>query len=192
MEIAEKLHSTSRQANKENIVSSFIYIKWCLVLIVQYAPAAVTSMVSSNATTSSNISNELETLSNGPMSSLFDEVVDGNWPSYTNLVYVPGKDPALSHQPHEVQVVVRKAFDIIGEKIIFQNSFPGLAERAVWHRSALRTACYHIYQGSNSLVEKRYAMLWRRLSDDCTYVQTLSKLVSCCADILISLINKLG
>jgi hypothetical protein len=107
-----------------------------------------------------------------------DEMQDGDWPIYTKLVFVPGKDPALSHQPHEVQAVVRKAFDIIGEKIIFHNSFPALAERAVWNRSALRTACCHIFEGTSSFSQERYAKLWQRLTDDCAYVRVLFKLVT--------------
>ena len=158
------------------------------VLIIQYAPA-FTSVAPSNAVASSNTP---ATSPNAPMPSLSYEAVDGDWPSYTNLVYVPGKEPALSHQPHEIQVVVRKAFDIMGEKIIFQNSFPGLAERAIWHRSALRSACFQIFEASSTHVQQRYARLWQRLSDDLSFVRILSKLVSCFAGILISLITGLG
>jgi hypothetical protein len=129
---------------------------------------------------------------NATTPSVSDAAADGDWPLYTSLVYVPGKEPALGHQSHEVQVVVRKAFDIIGEKIIFQNSFLSLAERAVWHRTALRAACCYIFEGSSALVRQRYARLWRRLTDDCTFVRILSKLVSRFAYILINLIINLG
>ena len=133
------------------------------MLIIQYAPAP-TPPPSSNM----------------PVPSLSDDAPGGEWPLYTNLVYVPGKEPTLGHQTHEVQAIVRKAFDIIGEKIIFQNSFPGLAERAIWFRSALRTGCFSIFDTcTNSLVQDRYAKLWRRLSDDYSYVRVLSKLVTC-------------
>ena len=129
--------------------------------------------------TSSSTAVPFVPLSNVSDVPLGDEAPDGdNWPLYTNLVYIPGKEPTLSNQNHEVQAIIRKSFDIMGERIIFQNSFPGLADRAIWHRAALQSACYRIFEGcSNFLVQQRYAKLWRRLNDDIAYVRVLSKLV---------------
>jgi hypothetical protein len=137
--------------------------------------------MSFDAPTASTPSPNLPTASSP---TLDDEASNAVWPSYTNLVYVPGKEPTLGNQPHEVQAIVRKAFNIIGEKIIFQNSFPGLAERATWHRIALQSACCSIFEGCSSAVQKRYAKLWRRLCDDTGYIKVLAKLVTRFAYIL--------
>lgn len=103
---------------------------------------------------------------------------DGSHPEFTNLVHVPGRELTLGHQHFEVKLVVRKAMDLVVERLLFGNGFPSLATRAIWNRRSLINACASIEQSVGSPAQGRYYQLSQRIKNDAEYVKMLSKLVS--------------
>ncbi len=99
------------------------------------------------------------------------------WPQFTNIVRVPGRELSLGNQYFEVRLVVRKAMDLILERLLFNNGFPSLALRATWSRRSFITACSIIESSVGSHAQLHYYQLLERFKSDAPYVQELSKLV---------------
>ena len=100
------------------------------------------------------------------------------YPRFMTLVRVPGRDLSLSQQQFEVKLVVRKAMDLVVERLLFENGFPSLATRAIWNRRTLLLACSSLEQSAGTHAPSRYQQLSQRIKTDAEYVKELSKLVS--------------
>lgn len=99
------------------------------------------------------------------------------WPQFTNIVHVPGRELSLGHQYFEVKLVVRKAMDLILERLLFNNGFPSLALRAIWSRRSFIDACSILETSVGSHAQLRYYQLLQRFKSDAPYVRELSRLV---------------
>jgi len=103
---------------------------------------------------------------------------DSTHPDFTILVRVPGWELSLGHQHFEVKLIMRKAMDLVVERLLFENGFPSLARRATWNRQSLLDVCSSIEQFTGSSAQGRYRQLSQRIKTDAEYVKELSKLVS--------------
>ncbi|KAM6494023.1 hypothetical protein JOM56_010384 [Amanita muscaria] len=102
------------------------------------------------------------------------------WPHYTELVYHntnSGRDLGLSHQHHEIKLVVRRAIDIIMEKVIFEDAFPSPAVRAVWIHKALIAATNLSGEMSSPEIRTRYDCIHSRILQEQQFVQELSTMI---------------
>ena len=100
------------------------------------------------------------------------------WPTYTNIVVTAGKkDLSLTSQYHEIRVTVRKAMDLILERLLFQNGFPSLATRAIWSRRSFLEASAFMESSVGTHVREHYQILAERFKSEAQYVRELSRLV---------------
>ena len=97
------------------------------------------------------------------------------WPIYTNLVRGQ-RNVTLNVQTWELKLIVRKAMDLVEERIRFQNAFPSLVTRTVWNRTALVEACSFVSSMSHvSQVKEKYEMFKERMRIDPQYIGEISK-----------------
>lgn len=99
------------------------------------------------------------------------------WPTFTEIVRMPGRELTLGQQHFEVKLVVRKAMDFIIERLLFHNGFPSLAIRAIWSRKSFIEASTSIESSVGSYAQDRYHQLSERFKSDAPYVRELSRLV---------------
>ncbi|KIL57349.1 hypothetical protein M378DRAFT_181655 [Amanita muscaria Koide BX008] len=99
------------------------------------------------------------------------------WPMYTNLVRGGQRDvAALNVQNWELKLIVRKAMDLVEERIRFENAFPPLVTRTVWNRAALVEACTFVAaMPQTSQVREKYEMFKERMRIDPQYIGEISK-----------------
>ncbi|KAM6501375.1 hypothetical protein JOM56_004389 [Amanita muscaria] len=97
------------------------------------------------------------------------------WPVYTHLVK-GNRDLVLSVQSFELRLVVRKAMELVEERVRFQHAFPDFVLRSVWNQKALIKACTLIRDMSPMVQAKdRYEILKERIRADLEYVAEISK-----------------
>ncbi|KAM6490611.1 hypothetical protein JOM56_013954 [Amanita muscaria] len=89
-----------------------------------------------------------------------------NWPYYTRLVYHQtnsGLDLGLSCQPHEIKLVIRRAIEIITERVIFEDAFLSAATRAAWIYSAILAAIRRCNEMAAGAAQHRYPRIRARV-----------------------------
>ncbi|KIL59900.1 hypothetical protein M378DRAFT_180660 [Amanita muscaria Koide BX008] len=97
------------------------------------------------------------------------------WPAYTNLLRGQ-RDVALNVQSYELKLIVRRAMDLVEERIRFQNAFPTLVTRTVWNRSALVEACALLGTTAHiARMRERYEIFKERMRVDSEYIGEISK-----------------
>ncbi|KAM6495001.1 hypothetical protein JOM56_009624 [Amanita muscaria] len=94
------------------------------------------------------------------------------WPFYTDLVK-GNRDLVLNVQSHELKLIIRKAIDLIEERMRFLNAFPDFVLRTVWHRAALIEACTIIHDMVHA--NDRYDIIKERMRVDVDYVGEIAK-----------------
>ncbi|KAM6490343.1 hypothetical protein JOM56_014320 [Amanita muscaria] len=109
-----------------------------------------------------------------------DNPTSTQWPSYTQLIYHQtnsGLDLGLSRQHHKVKLVVRRAINIITERVIFEDAFPSPANREVWIHCALIDAIKYVGEMSQGIARNRYQRLHARVIEESQYVSELSTMI---------------
>ncbi|KIL56283.1 hypothetical protein M378DRAFT_182008 [Amanita muscaria Koide BX008] len=109
-----------------------------------------------------------------------DNPTSTQWPSYTQLIYHQtnsGLDLGLSRQHYEVKLVVRRAINIITERVIFEDAFPSPANREVWIHCALVDAIKYVGEMSQGIARNRYQRLHARVIEESQYVSELSTMI---------------
>ncbi|KAM6491603.1 hypothetical protein JOM56_012995 [Amanita muscaria] len=97
------------------------------------------------------------------------------WPAYTNLLRGQ-RDVTLNVQNFELKMIVRKAMDLVEERVRFQNAFPPLVTRTVWNRTALVEACSILCAMSQyAPTRDKYETFKERLRVDAECIGELSK-----------------
>ncbi|KAM6491448.1 hypothetical protein JOM56_013017 [Amanita muscaria] len=118
-----------------------------------------------------------------------------NWPYYTQLVYHQtnsGLDLGLSRQPHEIKLVIRRAIEIITERVIFEDAFPSAATRAAWIYSAILAAIRRCNEMAAGAAQHRYPRIRARVIAEPQYVQELSTMINPRIPLLRSQIKSLA
>jgi hypothetical protein len=98
------------------------------------------------------------------------------WPEWTDLVI--GKSLKLTEQVFELQLVIRRTMELVEERFIFEDSFPGLITRNGWNQRAIKQACQEISGPSPPTVKAKYQMISDRSDADRGYLKEISSLVS--------------
>ncbi|KIL62907.1 hypothetical protein M378DRAFT_179510 [Amanita muscaria Koide BX008] len=97
------------------------------------------------------------------------------WPRYTDLVRGQ-RDLLLTVQCFEIRLIVRKAMDLVEERVRFEDAYPNLVNRTVWNGAALIKACEVIKEMSPiGQVKERYDIFKERIRVDIEYVGEISK-----------------
>ncbi|KIL55292.1 hypothetical protein M378DRAFT_182267 [Amanita muscaria Koide BX008] len=97
------------------------------------------------------------------------------WPRYTDLVRGQ-RDLLLTVQCFEIKLIVRKAMDLVEERVRFEDAYPNLVNRTVWNGTALIQACDVIKDMSPiGQVKERYDIFQERIRVDIEYVGEISK-----------------
>ncbi|KAF8629734.1 hypothetical protein AX14_011099, partial [Amanita brunnescens Koide BX004] len=96
------------------------------------------------------------------------------WPEWTDLVI--GKSLKLTEQVFELQLVIRRTMELVEERFIFEDSFPGLITRNGWNQCAIKQACQEISGPSPPTVKAKYQMISDRSDADRGYLKEISSL----------------
>jgi len=99
------------------------------------------------------------------------------WPKYTDFLETLVRPLLLMVQHLELRLIIRKAMELIEERVRFEDAFPEFMLRTKWNRHVLIQACQMIGDMSFGTVKEKYAVFGQRMKVDAKYVGKISALV---------------